>query len=362
MSQAGSAAIGDRVARITTLLQAELSAGRKISLADMQRIQSDVVLHDATVLVPFIEQAYRDAAASGAPPQLAALAADPEVTEAVHRLSAWDGSTPTGLPEGYDATDENGLRAPPSDGEIENSVAATIYSLWRGQILQNTIDATLRRVGLGAVLPSGDRALVALRHLLDTFPSTHGIGASGLDFFAVPGVASPDAARDIVLLQSVRDALDLAASPGLAPAFGGSTQQVNYRWGKLHRITFAHLLDGPLSIPPAAGFTDLAPGLPGLATDGGYDTVDAATHNPRATTLNGFTFGSGPSRRFIGDARPRGIDATQVIPGGDSGEPSDAAFGNQLGLWLTNDAHPALQTRSAVNHNAASDQTFVPAS
>src|SRR5262249_33258081 len=247
-------------------------------------IQSDVVLHDATVLVPYIEQAYRDASTPGAPPQLAAFAADPAVTEAVQRLAGWDGSTPTGIPEGYDAADLNGARGTPSVTEVANSIAATIYSLWRGQILKNTIDATLERVGLSSVLPSGDRALVALRHLLDTFPTSHGVGASGLNFFAVPGVASPEAARDVLLLENVKDALNLAASPAFAPAFGGSTSQDNYRWGKLHRISFAHPLDGPFSIPPAAGFGDLAPGLPGIATDGGYDTVDAATHALRAAT------------------------------------------------------------------------------
>jgi penicillin G amidase len=353
-------AIGDRVARITKLLQAKLAGGDKISLADMGRIQSDVVLHDATVLVPYIQQAYRDAATPGAPPQLAAFAADPAVTEAVRRLADWDGSTPTGILEGYDAADVNGVRAPPSAAEIARSVAATIYSLWRGQILHNTIDATLQQVGLGSALPSGDRALVALRHLLDTFPIAHGIGASGLNFFAVPGVASADAARDVLILASVKDALILAASQAFAPAFAGSTNQDEYRWGKLHRITFAHLLDGPFSIPPGAGFSDLGPALPGLATDGGYDTVDAATHGPRAATLNGFTFGSGPSRRFIGAARANGIEATQVIPGGESGEPTDPAFGNQLGLWLTDEAHRALQTRSAVAQTAASEQVFIP--
>jgi signal transduction histidine kinase len=105
---------------------------------------------------------------------------------------------------------------------------------------------------------------------------------------------------------------------------------------------------------------DVAPDLPGLATDGGYDTVDAASHDPGAATLNGFMFSSGPSRRFIGEAQPNGIRATQVIPGGESGEPADPTFGNQLGLWLTNDAHPALQKRHAVQQNAASEETFVP--
>lgn len=136
--------------------------------------------------------------------------------------------------------------------------------------------------------------------------------------------------------------------------------QADYRWGKLHRITFSHVLGGPFSIPPGAGFTDLAPGLPGISTDGGYETVDFAPHSMLAESPDAFTFVNGPSRRFIGEARPRGIRATHVIAGGESGDPGHPTFGNQLGLWLTNEAHPALATRRDVAANAASTQTFMP--
>jgi len=350
-----------RQGRITQLLQDALAGGGSVSRADMERIQSDVTLVEAQVLAPFIQRAYRDAAAPGAPPQLAALAADAAVVEAVRRLGAWDASTPTGIRDGYDASDVAGVRGSPSADEVANSIAATIYALWRSQILKSTIVATLERAGLGARLPPDDQMLVALRRLLDTFSTAHGVGASGLSFFDAPGVVvAPEAERDLIILSSLKDALELAASPAFAPAFGGSASQDDYRWGKLHRITFSHPLGGPFSIPPGAGFTDLAPGLPGIATDGGYETVDVAPHPPRADLPNGFTFSGGPSRRFIGEAQPHGIRATQVIPGGESGEPTDPWFGNQLGLWLTNEAHPALATSGAVAQNAAAAEVFTP--
>ena len=66
------------------------------------------------------------------------------------------------------------------------------------------------------------------------------------------------------------------------------------------------------------------------------------------------------SRRFIGDAPPRGIRATEVIAGGESGEPTDPTFGNQLGLWLTNEAHPTLATSRALPESAASTERFMP--
>ena len=350
-----------RQERITQLLRAAVADDGSVSRADMERIQSDVTLVDAQVLKPFIERAFRNGAAPGAPPQLAALAADPALAEAVRRLDAWDASTPTGIRDGYDASDVAGVRGEPSADEVASSVAATIYALWRGQILKNTIVATLERAGLAASLPPTDQMLVALRRLLDTFVTAHGVGASGLSFFDAPGVTlAREDERDLIILSSLSDALQLAASPAFAPAFAGSSNQDDYRWGKLHRITFSHPLGGPFSMPPGAGFTDLAPGLPGLATDGGYETVDAASHDPRADSLDGFMFNGGPSRRFVGEATPHGIRATHVIAGGESGEPTDPWFGNQLGLWLTNEAHPALATKRAVSENAAQTQIFAP--
>jgi penicillin G amidase len=203
--------------------------------------------------------------------------------------------------------------------------------------------------------------MVGLRRLLQTFPSTHGVGASGLNFFDVPDVSlTPEAERDLIILTSLKQALELAASPAFAPAFGGSTDQADYRWGRLHRVSFGHPLGSPFSIPPGAGFTDLAPDLAGIATDGGFDTVDAAEHEPRVDSPDGFTYFNGPSRRFLGEATPHGIRATEVIAGGESGEPTEPTFGNQLGFWLTNEAHAALATEAAVPASAAATELLVP--
>jgi penicillin amidase len=213
------------------------------------------------------------------------------------------------------------------------------------------VDGPLVARGLGGVLPSGDQAMTALRRLL----AGSGTGASGIVFLADP------VARDTAVLQALRNALDLAASPGFAPAFGSSTDLDDYRWGKLHRIVFRHTLGGPFSIPPGAGFSDLGPGLSGVATDGGFGVVDASSHNPRAATLNGFMFGGGPNRRFVAEARRSHPHAVQVIPGGESGNPSGPWFGNQLGLWLTNDYHPATTVRGEVLSDATLVQEFEPA-
>ena len=71
-----------------------------------------------------------------------------DIVEAVGRLAAWDRSAPTGIPEGFDASDRNGVRAQPGSGEVNDSVAATIYAVWRNQIVNQTLGVTLSRNGL----------------------------------------------------------------------------------------------------------------------------------------------------------------------------------------------------------------------
>ena len=351
-------AIGNRVGRIDRLIRAELErpqrGGGKLSFEDMMRIQSNVQPLDAEVLTPYILRAFDAARRAGAPAPLQAFAADPAIAEAVARLRSWDFSTPTGIAEGYDAADRNGRRSKPTAEEVANSIAATIYSVWRGQALKNVIDARLRAIGLGDVLPPGDRAMIALRHLLDTFNAATGRSASGLKFFDVPGVTlAPTVERDMVLLQSLKDALNLLAGPAFASAFGESTNQDDYRWGKLHRIVLAHPLGDGFNIPPGPGDA--------LSIDGGFDVVDASSHDPRAATPAGFMFSSGPSKRFVGEARSSGIHAVQVIPGGASGVPGSPFFGNEVELWATNDYHDASSSDSEVMRNAVSVQRFAPA-
>jgi penicillin amidase len=328
---------GFRAGRITELLRARLARGR-VGIADMQRIQADTGLVDAEMLVPYVVRALERARRS-AEPGLAALGRDPGVAEAVRRLARWDFSTPTGIPGGYDATDVDGRRLPPSRHEVAASVAATIYAVWRGQIIHDVIDARVDAIGIPR--PDDDRALGAVKHLLETFGASGGVGASGIDFFALPGVASAADRRDVLLLGAVREALDRLAGPDFAAAFGGSADQDDYRWGRLHRLTLEHPLDGPFSVPPGFGhFPQPLPDLPGIPTDGGFSTVDAASHSARANSAGEFTFGSGPANRYVSATGRRGVTARSSLPGGTSALPTSPFYLNLLPRWLTDDSIP----------------------
>jgi penicillin amidase len=333
---------GFRAGRITQLIREQIARNQKFTVADMQRIQADVVLLDAQYFVPFITRALDNAAASSVP-ALQALGTNPAVAAAVTRLRTWDFSTPTGIPEGYDAADVNGTLTPPSSAEIQSSIAATLYSVWRGQFIKNTIDAVLTAGNLPR--PTSTGYVTALKNLLDNYDTRFGAGASGVQFFNVPGVpnnASTAAARrDILILTSMADTLALLASDQFAPAFNRSTNQDDYRWGKLHRIVFRHPLGGVYNTPPANGqFPQPLAGLDGIPVDGGFEVVDASSHSSRANTLNGFMFSSGPVRRMVSEATRTKINAVTSLPGGPSGKVADPLYINLLKPWLTNEAFP----------------------
>ncbi|MCG8464248.1 MAG: penicillin acylase family protein [Xanthomonadales bacterium] len=327
-----------RMGRIDRELQALLQRG-SVNLQDMIDLQANNQLRDAEELAPFIVNAFANAVEPDAWPGLAAFAADSRLFEVALRLGAWDFSTPTGIQAGFDAGDDPLNLPEPTMVEIDHSVAATLYSAWRAQMLNNTVDGVLSGIGLGDFLPDSREAWDALAFQLRNYEQTQGVGASGIPFFNVPNAPDANTARDVIILQSMVQALDLLASDEFAPAFGNSEDLGDYRWGRLHRIVFDHPLGiDPFNVPNGGGFTSLDAALPGVARGGGYEAVDASRHSSRADGLNEFMFSAGPARRAVSEMGEGG-QRLEVIPGGRSGVFLSPAYSNQLPLWLTNQYH-----------------------
>jgi penicillin amidase len=355
---------GLRAGRITQLIEDHPG---KISFNDMKRFQNNTQQLDAELMMPFLLEAFGNARDSDAPNELASLAKDHEIIEAVRRLAKWDFSTPTGISRGYDAKDFYSFRkSSVSVREARASVAATIYNMWRGQAIRNIIDYRLGQLGLGANLPNSRDALKALYNVLSQKDYT-GVAAAGVDWIPEPEALSAKDRRDLALLQALRDALDRLASSDFAPAFGKSTNQNRYRWGKLHRIVFDHPFkdafnNDMFNIPPQAGFKNLSPELPGLARDGGYEVINRSGFSARAEDLNAFMFGHGSVRRYVGQVR-RGlqkITGVNVVPGGPSGIPGDPYYATQLGAWLTADYHTVKMDLWFPNSRFVKKETFFP--
>jgi penicillin amidase len=355
---------GTRAVRISDLLEEKIARRGRLTTADIGAIQADTVMDDALVFTPEILQAFANASEPGAHPALAELAADPRVAEAVSRLSAWDQSTPTGIRQGFDASDAPGRLREPRAEEIEDSVAATIYSVWRNQFLRAVVVETVERLGLRSFRSARLEVLAATRRLLDGFDTARGVGASGVDFFALPGIDDAATRRDLVILRSLSRALDLLAGDAYAAAFQRSTRQDDYRWGILHRVMLDHPLGPPFSIPPAGGAfpPPLGPALPGIPVDGGFGTVDVATNVLFQDSPDAFVFREGPSYRFIARGRVvgRGFATQGSLPGGQSGVLGSRFYANLLETWLTNDTYPLRQTLLELAGHIDSIETILP--
>ncbi|MGH8040775.1 MAG: penicillin acylase family protein [Rudaea sp.] len=350
-----------RMGRIDRMLSTLVTSGNKITATDIQNVQLNNQPVDAQLLLPYLLAAAQNAQANGAWAPLAALAADPAVSQAIARLSTWDLSTPTGLAQGFDAHRTPG--SAPTQAQLDNSVAATEFFMWRSNAIKNTIDGTLTAYGLGSYLPGDDSAYTGLKFLLDAFPVLDGHGASGIDFFNVPNAPDAASARDFILLQSLKDGLDQLASDSFAAAFGNSTDQSTYHWGALHRFVLEHPLGGPFNIPGPNpyGFTDLAPNLPGLSRDSSYETVNPGGGTLRVDGVNDFMFSgaTAPGRRFVGTMSTP-INAVEVIPGGESAVLGDPNYASQLLLWLTGNYHPLVVDPNAATQGATNTVNFTP--
>ena len=355
-------ASGFRAGSITERVQRALSSGdQKLSVAEMADIQADVGLLDAEFFAPLVVQAYYDGQVLGADPALALAAADPRLADAVDRLEMWAGldyQAKTGIAEGYDSEDVGGDPGGSLDAEeVSASVATTIYSVWRSSFVSGTVDATLQAAGLGSYSPGSSLVMTALRNLVEN----GGQSASGVDFFN--GGASDQASDvQVLMLSSLSAALDRLASGEFAAAFGGSTDLDDYRWGYLHRIVFDSPLGQPFSVPTAFGFfpTPLD-GLAGIPTDGGFGTTDASSHSARASGVNGFMFGSGPTNRWVADVAPSGPTSQSVWPGGTSAVPGNQFYVYpMLPDWLTNDANPIRFKSGEVKSGTVSVSKYRP--
>ena len=339
ISYLGFAHNGFRAGRVTDMVRAAVRKDR-ITAADVASMQADTTTIDGQFFTPIITAALARGRNSSTP-ALAALVKDPRIVEAVGRLGRWNQTHPTGIREGYDAADRDGQLSTPSQQEVDHSVAATIYVLWRGRFAVNVLDKHVQQISPQLPVPGDAQTPQALRQLLLDFDARRGVGRSGIDFFAVPGIADAADRRDFLVLKSLADALDLAAGDDFAPVFGGSTRQSDYRWGKLHRITFTSPLGAPYTIPSQGNRrTSPLPGLPGLPVDGGSHVPDVAGHPLRADTPAEFVVSLVPNRRFVAQATRHRWQSIDSLPGGADEELGSRFEQNLLGDWLTNDTYP----------------------
>jgi len=264
-----------------------LGASDRLTIEDSMALQIDVVCRPALRGVALLR---------------GLTSPDPQVERAIRLLEAWDGR------------------------EAVDSAAAAIAEVWLNKHLvphilaKTTAEAAAKLVAFGSVyavttyLQSPDAAL-------------------GDD---------PEAARDALLLSSLRTALDELAER-LGPDMSA------WRWGGLHHAHFvpaaASLADPELSERMSHGPTP----IPGSAF-----TVRAATYR-----MEDFALINGASIRMVIDVGD--WDNSRVInTPGQSGDPSSPHYNDLFPLWAEGKFVPMLWTREAIDRAASGVIQLVP--
>jgi penicillin amidase len=198
--------------------------------------------------------------------------------------------------------------------ETTDSVAASIYEVWSAKHLGRAVvrldapQAAWPLIGAGAL----DGVLTRLEHPDARFG------------------ADPAAARDQVLLASLKEALD-ELSARLGPDMDGWT------WGRLHHALFVPAV-APLADPATRAAMTLGP----TPIPGGPSTPKAAGYD-----LANFRVTHGASVRMVMDVGAWDNSMVVNTPG-ESGDPASPHYGDLYPLWARGDYVPMAFSREAV--------------
>jgi penicillin amidase len=273
-----------RIDRINELLGAKA----KMTLADSMAIQTDAVS----------TQSRRAVALLGS-----LSSPDAEISQALALLKAWNHE------------------------ESTSSTAAAIYEVW--------VTKHLGRATVARATPQAARKLIGDAHL-----------AAVIDYLEHPDAAlgaDPGAARDAILLESLKSAL-----AELQQLLGPS--MTAWGWGRLHRATFEpavavladHELRAQISVGP-------------LETPGSSSTPRAQAYRP-----TDFSVTAGASVRMVLDVGAWDNSVVVNTPG-QSDDPMSAHYRDLFPMWAEGSYFPLRFSRAAVERDAEDHIRLTPA-
>ncbi|UCD83248.1 MAG: penicillin acylase family protein, partial [Deltaproteobacteria bacterium] len=312
---------GFRAQRPTDRIKEVIDGGGKVSFEEMQSIQGDHYSLYAERLLPFILEATGPSSEIPGPSTL---------KSAVEYLEGWSLDTPAG-------TDESATQ-----DEINDSVATSVFETWIHFIIDNTFGDEYDAANLG--FPWSELDIRALIYILELEPPDKDYYFSVVNCTGTrdeEGICTGyDSPTTKTRAEVISESLDQAIAY-LQGEHGYNTDDMSqWRWGKLHTVTFEHPALPMFNIPPEGGF----------ARGGTNFTVDPGFHDDRPPNQEGkidFSYGGGPQMRMVVELQPGAIRGENVIPGGDSGNPPLPAiqresphYDDQAQLWVDNKTHP----------------------
>ena len=268
-------------------LKQVLAAKNPMTLADSMALQTDDYSYLAMRAVSLLDPL---------------KSSDPETSQALGILHAWNGHEDTG------------------------SAAAAIFEVWVNKYLGA---ATVEKV-----TPAAARALVG-----------QGSPDAVISYLEAPDAAlgpHPAAARDAILLASLKPAL-AELRQRLGP------DMATWTWGRLHHASF---------VPAAAALAD--PSTRAQMMLGPLELPGSAS-SPRAATYRKTDFNAiaGASVRMVLDTGDWDHSMAVNTPG-QSGDPASAHYRDLFPLWAGGEYFPLLYTRAAVERAARLDLQVEP--
>src|SRR3954465_6628550 len=286
-----------RYARIAELLKAK-TAGGKVSLADMQDIQSDHVL--------LLAKIFEDRSFYPADTDTTAVTAPNKATYDAARnlLLAWKNNTTAkayDCPPGLTPSDPKSA-AVTDAGILTNSAGCFLFHAFLNKLLHNVFDDDFAFVAAanGQKSFGGDTGAEIRALVVALLPNLTATGTFCDDVkptlpFAVAAAKSCG--------RQVGDAL-VAAFQQIAGANGTDTK--NWLWGRVHTLSTV----SPASPLIANGFTS-GP----FARPGGALTVDVGNPGGSQSSPLGFAYGSGSNVRHISGMDPNTPQVKVQLPG-----------------------------------------------
>ena len=313
---------GYRAARITEVLDGKLANGGKVTLADMQALQAD---HVMIVARPFL--AYLSALS-----QAGRIPADGDSGAAAAILLAWgaggsDGGAPaldcpTGLAPG--SLDPATALNDPDPTNSANSKACLVFHTFLRRVLEATFSDEEAVAGVGRAPGNEVRALITLLigELTGAVPNPNNVFCRDV---AMRGQNAGAPLNAKTCQTQVLDALGFAYAE-LKGAYGDES---NWRWGRVHTITFQFIVPGYPLIDP-----EFRPGP--YPRPGGAWTVDVGAPTGRGSAILTFPYGSGGNVRWLA-AMDGTVDHTfNQLPGVENGGPYPFGQSTMLTDWVQN--------------------------
>lgn len=338
--------LGHRNARISSRL-AELVAAGGVTTDDLSQLQADdhspLGERLAPALVQAVEHALAERDQAGTHPDLAGVVAElgarlERIAEMKDRLAAWTSYHTPAAVEGN-----------PSGAEIADSVATTIFNATLTRLVHLAFDDEVARLG---VQPGSQFIARALENAVSRPETMASYDAAAGDTVLWDDLDTDavSESRDERMLRALDQALDF-----LEQRLGNDMD--GWRWGKLHTVRLADitgLFGDSLSIPPEgdARYPD------GYPRHGDNFNVDAANFGMWST--DDFSYRAGPQQRLVLEMTPDGPRAWNARAGGQSQDPDDPHFADDVEYWRRNQAPALYFTEAEVAAHAERRVRYLP--